>query len=182
MMDLEHFDAGQIRIVNEASALAEEMVCDAYKMSARQWLEPRREIKTLTELRPEEVIIGPQAPFAQVIRWQGRTSNSSLTSSVFDLYTICLQDHAILAALRKNPDLGLLPFSIYILTHELIHIVRFSLFEQYFDVPIDQRQAEEIRVHKKTLEIINNAKLQNMDMVLRFYQQWHLPLENLRDH
>jgi hypothetical protein len=182
MMDLEPFNADHLRTVNEASALAEELVSNAYKMSASQWLEPRREIKTLAQLGPEEIMGGPEAPFAQVIRYQGRTGDSSLTSSTFDFYTICLQDHAILAALRENPALGLLPFSVYILTHELIHIVRFSLFEQYFDAPALQRQEEEIRVHIKTLDILSNSNIARMDAVLRFYQQWHRPLDSLRNH
>jgi len=180
-MDLEPFDAEQLRIVNDAAALAEELVCNAYKMSARQWLQPRREIKTLAELTPEQIIEGPEAPFAQVIRYQGRAGNSSLTSATFDFYAICLQDHAILSALRDNPSLDLMPFCVYILTHELIHIVRFSLFEQLFDAPPVQRAEEEVRVHLKTLKIIENSPTPRMDAVIGFYRQWHRPLDSLRD-
>lgn len=181
MINMEQFNSGQLGIVSEASALAEEMVCNAYKMSARQWLEPRREIKTLAELTAEQIISGPEAPFAQVIRYQGRTSDSGLTSSAFDFYAICLQDHAILATLDHNPELGLLPFAAYILTHELIHIVRFSLFEQLFDAPPAQRMAEEVRVHLKTLEIIKNCPIPRLEAVIRFYQHWHHPMDSLRN-
>jgi len=181
MLNLRRFNPDQLKTVTDASALAEEMVCDAYKMSARQWFEPRREIKTLADLTPDQVISGPQAPFAQVIRYQGRPGGSSLTSSAFDFYAICLQDHVILAALKDNPEISLRPFAVYVLTHELVHIVRFSLFEQLFDAPLAQRWEEEIRVHLKTVEIINNSPIARMDPVIRFYQQWHRPLDNLRN-
>ena len=86
------FNPEQIGIVNKAVALAEELVSNYYKMSASQWLHRRYDIKTLTELAPDEVVEGP---FAQIVRYEGRQPHRALGSSTYDLYKICLQDHAI---------------------------------------------------------------------------------------
>ena len=41
---------------------------------------------------------------------------------------------------------------VYIATHELIHIVRFSKFLQNFHASPDEKQAEEKRVHEKHMK------------------------------
>ena len=72
------FASHQIETVNHAVAMAEELVSNDYKMSASQWLGPRYDIKTLVELKPEEIIDGP---FAQIIRYKGQRKNTSLGSA-----------------------------------------------------------------------------------------------------
>ena len=37
MKGLQHFQEGELRIVNEAVAIAEEMTSNAYKMSSAEW-------------------------------------------------------------------------------------------------------------------------------------------------
>lgn len=163
------FTAKQLSIVTQAVGIAEELVSNHYKMSASQWLRPKYDVKTLAELEPPEVVDGP---FAQIIRYQGQPKAASLTSSAYDFYKICLQDHAVLSALRQHPDLHLLPFALYIITHELIHIVRFSRFQQGFDASADERLAEEQRVHARTHDILIVLKLPGLSDVLDFYSDW----------
>jgi hypothetical protein len=172
------FRPKQIMIVNNAVAMAEELVSNYYKMSANQWLGPRYDIKTLAELRPEEIIDGP---FAQIIRYKGQRKNTSLGSATYDFYKICLQDHTIQSAIKSSPGIDLFPFSLYIVTHELIHIVRFSKFLQRFDASMDERMAEEKRVHQRTQEILRSVQTAGLANVLEFYNDWHLPYEGLRD-
>ena len=78
-------------------------------------------------------------------------------SATYDLYKICLQDDAILVALDQHPELAMLPFALYIITHELIHIVRFSKFLQGFDASAEERLSEEKRVHERTHEILTRS-------------------------
>jgi hypothetical protein len=163
------FTDEQLSIVTQAVGIAEELVSNHYKMSASQWLRPKYDVKTLAELEPPEVVDGP---FAQIIRYQGQPKAASLTSSAYDFYKICLQDHAVLSALRQHPDLHLLPFALYIITHELIHIVRFSRFLQGFDASADERLAEEQRVHARTHDILIGLKLPGLSDVLDFYSDW----------
>jgi hypothetical protein len=177
MNTLEKFSAVQLEIVNEAVGMAEELVSNYYKMSASQWLHRRFDIKTLTDLNTDEIVDGP---FAQIIRYESRHRAHPLGSSTYDLYKICLQDHAILAALTQQTDLLLFPFVLYIVTHELIHIVRFSKFLQYFDAPPDERLAEEKRVHAKTHQILNPLQLEGLSEVLIFYNEWRIPYDDLK--
>src|SRR5210317_500796 len=139
------FGSYQIEIINQAVAMAEELVSNDYKMSASQWLGPRYDVKTLAELNPSEIIHGP---FAQIIRYKGRRKNTSLGSATYDFYKICLQGHTIQSTLEMSPGIELFPFSLYIITHELIHIVRFSKFLQNFEASDRERMSEEKRVHQ----------------------------------
>lgn len=172
------FGPDQLKIVNNAVATAEELVSNHYKMSASQWLGPRYDVKTLAELSPDEIVEGP---FAQIIRYKGRRKNTSLGSGTYDFYKICLQDHTIQSTLEVAPGIELFPFSLYIITHELIHIVRFSKFLQIFEASDQERMAEEKRVHRRTHEILKPVQITGLQNVLEFYNDWNVPYEGLRD-
>ena len=171
------FGSYQIEIINQAVAMAEELVSNNYKMSASQWLGPRYDVKTLAELKPEEIIEGP---FAQIIRYKGQRKNTSLGSATYDFYKICLQDHTIQSTIETTQAIELFPFSLYIITHELIHIVRFSKFLQNFEASPEERMAEEKRVHLRTHEILKSVQLDGLPNVLEFYNDWRVPYEDLR--
>jgi len=177
MGNRKRFNAQQLEIVNNAVAMAEELVSNYYKMSSSQWLGPRYDVKTLAELTPAEIIDGP---FAQIIRYRGRRRDTSLGSATYDFYKICLQDHTILAAMQESGEIELFPFVLYIITHELIHIVRFSKFLQHFEASDAERLEEEQRVHRRTHEILSSIRLPGLDRVLSFYHNWHIPYEGLR--
>ena len=175
---LEKSNSEQIKIVTKCIELAEELVSNFYKMSASQWLGPRYDVRTLAELINEEVIDGP---FAQIIRYRGQRRNTSLGSATYDFYKICLQDHTIQSTLEGTPGIELFPFSLYIITHELIHIVRFSKFLQSFDASSEERMAEEKRVHRRTHDILQPVQIEGLLKVLEFYNDWRVPYEDLRD-
>ncbi len=178
MSRLNCFSSEQIEIVNNAVAMAEELVSNYYKMSASQWLGPRYDVKTLKELSREEIIDGP---FAQIIRYKGQRKNTLLGSATYDYYKICLQDHTIQSTLAITPGIRLFPFSLYIITHELIHIVRFSKFLQSFEASDRDRMEEEKRVHQRTHEILKPVQIKGLSNVLEFYIDWRVPYEDLRD-
>ena len=125
MNKLEKFNPDDIVIVNNAVAMAEELVSNFYKMSQREWLNNRYDVKTMKDLDPGEIVHGP---FAQIIRYEGKKKDTFLGSSAYDFYKICLQDDSILSELKRSDDIELFPFILYIIIHELIHIVRFSKF------------------------------------------------------
>ncbi len=178
MDKLKQFTSNQIKIVNSSVEMAEELVSNFYKMSASQWLRRRYDIKTLANLTSDEIVNGP---FAQIIRYVGQHKNSSLGSSTYDFYKICLQDHSICETLNKSAGLELFPFTLYIIIHELIHIVRFTKFLQNFDASPDEKMKEEARVHNNTHEILKPVKIAGLPEVFEFYSNWHTPLEGLRD-
>jgi hypothetical protein len=177
MQNLNPFSTHQIKIVNQTVSLAEELVSNHYKMSASQWLRPKYDVKTLVDLAPEEIVYGP---FAQIVRYEGHLKDTALGSGAFDYYKICLQDHAIHTVLKDSPAMNLFPFCLYIITHELIHIVRFSKFLQNFDASPPEKLTEEKRVHENTHQILQQIKVSGMSAVLEFYGIWRQPLEGMR--
>lgn len=170
------FSKNHIHVVNESVAMAEELVSEYYKMSASEWLRPKFDVKTRIDLSTDEIVPGP---FAQVVRYEGRLKDAPLGSSSYDYYKICLQDHEILAAINNFQQLELLPFTLYILTHELIHIVRFSKFLQSFNAKHEERMAEESRVHELTHKILRPVRIDGLAEVLDFYIQWREPIDEL---
>ncbi len=170
------FSDEQLAVITESAAMAEELVSNHYKMSASQWLRRRYDFKTRAELAPEEIISGP---FAQIIRYEGKKNDRALGSSSYDFYKVCLQDHEILAVLESSPDIELFPFSLYITTHELIHIVRFSKFLCNFVASPSEKMMEEARVHERTRSILKEVSILGMPSVLKFYEKWHVPLDRL---
>ena len=170
------FTTEQIETVNQAVAAAEDLVSNFFKMSSNQWLHGKYDVKTRAQLKPEETVEGP---FAQVIRYQGQRKDTSLGSASYDFYKICLQDHSILTALADHTHIRLYPFTLYIVAHELIHIVRFSKFLQSFEATADEKLEEERRVHEFTRTIIKRIKVAGIAEVLGFYRQWTEPVDDL---
>ena len=177
-MTARRFQSDQILLINDAVAMAEELVSNHYKLSATQWLRRKYDVKTAIDLSPEEMVVGP---FAQVIRYEGRKTDADLKSESFDFYKICLQDQAILEVLDTSPALRLFPFCLYIITHELIHIVRFTKFLQRFVATDEERHLEEVRVHDKTHAILEPVNIDGMTAVFGFYARWRNDFDSLRD-
>ena len=165
------FSNDQLRHVDTAVAMSEELVNNFYKMSSSQWLKNRYDIKTLKDLAPHEQIDGPMA---QVVKYEGRPGSNQLGSSSFILYKVCLQDHAILSAVDRHYHLKLTPFLLYILTHELIHVVRFSKYEQRYENKneADVTLQEERKVHALTHEILQSVSVSGLRKVFDFYKEW----------
>lgn len=171
MQELRYFSKEALLKVDEAVKVSEELVNNHFKMSSSQWLKNRYDIKTAKDLAAHERVDGP---FAQVIKYEGRKKEFPLGSSSFTFYKVCLQDHAILSIVSKKKDLLLVPFLLYILTHELVHIVRFSKFKHRYenkneaDVTLD----EERRVHRITRTILEPISVFGLIQVFEFYKDW----------
>ena len=171
------FKKNELTIVNNSVAMAEELVSNHYKMSASQWLRRRFDVETLSGLTEDEIVDGP---FAQIIRYEGKLQGGVLGSSAYDFYKICIQDHAILNILSMHPEIELSPFALYVVTHELVHIVRFSRFLQNFKASDIEKFDEERRVHGITHDILNPVKTHGLDIVLDFYSTWRTPFDGLK--
>lgn len=178
-MTLAKFKPTQIETLNNAISVAEELVANRYKISAARWRHQKYDIKTLSDLSPGEIIDGP---FAQIIRYEGRQKGKVLGSSNFDFYKICIQDHQILHTLSDRPGIQLYPFLVYIITHEMIHVMRFIKFLQNFDASPEEKLTEEARVHRLTREILEPVFSDQMDPVFDFYRKWREPLEDLNSN
>lgn len=169
MKQYQYFSPGDIHIVKNSVAMAEELVSNHYKLSSTQLLQLNYDVKTLIDLAENEIV---NDHFAQIMRYAEKTKNDLLDVPGKDFYKVCLQDHSIIGAIQKFKQLDLYAFAVYIVCHELIHIIRFRRFLQHFDVPSNEKMDEEIRVHIKTHEILSNVKIKNLNPVLDFYKNW----------
>ncbi len=84
-----------------------------------------------------------------------------------DHYGIILQDPNILLALLRSCSCDLWTLILFVLTHELVHIVRFRKHSINFLAPAEDRDKEEKVVHEITREILAGAG--NTDYILDLY-------------
>nr|WP_320191855.1 hypothetical protein [uncultured Desulfobacter sp.] len=166
------FNESELEQVATAALRAEEMVYNYFKLSSSQWLKNRYDIKTARDLLPHERVEGP---FAQVLKYEGRRQELSLGSSVFSLYHVCIQDPAIILCVEEQPQIGLVPFLLYILVHELVHVVRFARFEHRYENACEAEVTleEEKKVHGISRDIIASQSVSGMLQVFEFYGQWY---------
>ncbi len=165
-------------VVNDAVEVGEELTSNAYKMSFAGWSAQRYDVKTVADLLPAEIVHGP---FAQIVRYEGRRVETSLGSSSYDFYKICLQDHNILLTLNKFEELRLFPFILYIVCHELVHVIRFIKFLQAFEASVDEKLEEESRVHEITRSVLSGGRVKGIEEVFTFYAAWEGCLDKVRD-
>ena len=160
------FEDKGIEAVSEALDIAEDKIGDYYKFSFGQWKRYHYDVKTLTNLSNNEIITHA---FALLNKGARVISHFESKTKKRDFYFICLQDHQILKALRRDKRLGLLPLLVYIFTHELVHVVRFCNFFQRFEISGEGREIEERIVHDITFGILKSLSLPQLDYVLESY-------------
>jgi len=150
---------------------AEELVNNYFKLSSALWLKNWYDIKTAAGLAPHEKI---EEVFAQVLKYEGRRKGVFLGSSSFSLYHVCLQDSAILGMVSQK-GIKLEPFLLYILIHELVHVVRFSRFEHRYENASEAEVTfeEEKKVHGLTLKIVSPVAVSGVGEVIEFFNKWH---------
>lgn len=169
-MQLRRFQGPEKPIIQEAVRIAEESTSDFFKLSDNQWRRSRYDILTLEGLWDAE--ISPHA-LAQLAKYTCCLPGRELKSAHYDMYRICLQDHNILSTLDKQTKLALLPLLIYIITHELVHIIRFSHFQHLFDATVEEKEQEEKRVHSLTREILQPFKCPDLEEIAFYYHSHH---------
>jgi hypothetical protein len=152
--------------LQEAAVIAEEVTSDFFKLSPSHWRRARYDILTLEALRAEEI---SSHAHALVAKYDGCHRDRLLRSAAFDFYRVCLQDHNILKTLEHVNNLSLFPLLVYIVTHELVHIVRFSQFLALFEAPEEHKHEEERRVHHLTRRILAPLKIRDLPPVMRYY-------------
>jgi hypothetical protein len=147
------FNSVQLNIVGKARRRAADLVSDYYRVSPREWKQMRYEVKTLRALDSSEVT---DTALAHTVCYGFRREAGPLVLEEGDFYRICLQDHRILDAARET-EMRLGPLLTYVITHELVHVVRFGQQLQRVDLPQELRPYEEQKVEKTTRAILAKA-------------------------
>lgn len=166
MRDILCFNSEQMETLNQAIIIAEDLISNYYKISFSEWKRYRYDINTLASLKPNEIT---ELAFAQIVRYTCNPEKKLRGGLHTDYYKICLQDHVILRAIMREKNLPLLPLAAYIVTHELIHVVRFSKFLRGFIVDWKEQEEEETLVHQLTYRLLKGVKLPRLQYVLDVY-------------
>ncbi len=166
-MALRYFNHNDLAMVSDALDIAEDATGDFFKFSLGQWKRHRYDVRTLATLTRDE--IRPHA-FAMLNKSTKVIGEFESRAKKQDFYFICLQDHLILNALRRDEELGLLSLLVYIFTHELVHLVRFCNFFKMFEASEKEIGEEETIVHSKTYEILKGLPVPKLDYILDAYK------------
>ncbi len=164
MPDRAIFAARDLSRLRRAMKRAEDLTGRFYCITGREWSRYPYEMKTLAE---EE---GPPSPaFADVVRVVGGRRRAA---GDVDVYRIRLRDDAILSAVEGRSDgIRLYPLLLYVLTHELVHVVRFgSGFARFESDPLERR-SEEGKVHGITRGILRPAATPGLKRVFEAYRE-----------
>ena len=176
-MDLQLFNKEQLHILGEALDIAEDSTSNYFKLSQSHWSQHPFDVKTLSGLFGDDV---RDNIFALLKRYvPGVDENNRVLRNQRELYVICVQDHQILKALQRDKELRLLPLLAYVLTHELVHIVRFCKFQVRYDTEEEaSRDKEENIVHHTTHEILKELPLSNLAYILGSYTPENMSLDH----
>ncbi|MBI5603468.1 MAG: hypothetical protein HY879_08925 [Deltaproteobacteria bacterium] len=155
MNGYQHFTPGEISLLDKALEISEDVTCNHYHISAGNWKKYGFEVSNLVQLQEEEI-----TPYglAQIARYVHPFPFRIPTYYPRDYYRICLQDHNILRVVDRNDGIELFPLMVYVLTHELVHVIRFRKFMQRFDVDQEEKAVEEGKVHQATYQILKPLK------------------------
>lgn len=162
---IQGFGQSQLRILAKMLSLAREIAGEHYKLSGEELARLPVEIRTLADLQEFEIHSG------EVLAYIARYGyEDPRLGRVKDLYRVNVQDHNILD--RLIVDEGGIEFSpllLYVLTHELIHVIRFIKFLTPFHQGDSDKLLEERRVHALTRKLLRKIPLNGMDKVLDKY-------------
>lgn len=157
------FTSADRTIISKAAALAEGLTWRYFDLPVDEWKRNPYGIYTRKEV--DNALYEPDI-FAQVVRYRPPLRPRATGEEA--RYGIVLQDPNILLALLRSSAHDLWTLGLFILTHELIHIVRFRKHKADFFASAQDRDKEEKVVQHLTKEIL--AGVTNTDDVLNLYE------------
>lgn len=158
------FTKSDLETITRAARLAENLTCDYFDLPADEWKTNPYRMLTIKHVSRDFHI---DQVFAHVVRIQS-TPKASNTIIPQDMYGVVLQDPYILRELFRSGSYELWTLVLYVLTHELTHIVRFKKFNVDFFSSFSGRQDEERIVDGHTREILNGTvSSRNIDRYIK---------------
>lgn len=162
-----YFGKEHLAVIDEALRIAEDLASDFFSVTRKQWLSNQYEVCTLVEIK-NDIFIEHVEFFAHLFCYGKPFQEKNSGVDNLNFYKIFLNDKRILAHTDRGCYGKLFPFLVYILTHELIHILRFSRYDCCRDVY--DRSFEEAMVHDLTDKVLANVKIEGIKQVLNFFK------------
>jgi len=163
------FDKKQRFWVGEALKIAEYLAADYFQVDLEDADRFPYDIQTLANLKDQEKT---QRALAQVCKYEYQKREAPLRRPGKEFYRICLQDDKILNTVKMERPFLLKPLLLYVVTHELIHVIRFSIDPQKFYLNTREKKVEERDVHRNTYEILRSFKDPHVGLMLERYRPW----------
>ena len=162
MTNKRYFLPEHIPVLDRSVAIAEEVTSDFFSFSSSHWSRHPFEVKTLKESRD---VAFPEHALAHLLRYDNRLGDKKSGRDTHQLYRICLHDHNILS--RADDVAGLLPLMVYVMTHELVHIARFSRHD--CSLLTRRKEEEEQVVHELTRNVLASLPLPGLGSVVESF-------------
>lgn len=144
------FNLEELALLRRCLERSEGLVAASFRIPALPSKQYPYEVATLGELSEAE---RAEEAFAHLVVYERQRARGEER-----LYRICLQDGTILARLSDGGPSWLAALLVYVLTHELVHVVRFQRAEQTYAAAGAERDREEDLVHRLTLELLAEAR------------------------
>jgi hypothetical protein len=159
-----YFSAPEISLVKNAFRHAGELAEDYFSLGRSGLKDHRYKVKTLAHLSDQET---DERAFAHLCRYMYQKDGREDHPDNFYFFTVCLQDNRILDAVKRSePFVKLEPLMLYIAAHEIAHIIRFNKREIDFDAPLEEKMAEEEKVHTITRSMLKPMAGADLNLVL----------------
>ena len=168
------FTTSDLTTISRAASLAEGLTRAYFNLAPDEWKENPYTIFTHKHVGKA---LHEQDVFAHVVRYKPRVGTPKAPRpGEKETYGVVLQDPEDSSALLRSAMHDLWTLGLFILTHELTHIVRFRKHHVDFFAPVEGREQEEKLVHGITQEIL--AGVTNTDYILSLYEdQWRRGLK-----
>jgi len=163
------FDKRQRFFVGEALETAETLAETYFQVDLKDSDRFPYDLQTLANLRGLEKT---HRALAQVCKYEYRKKESPSKFQGREFYRICLQDHKILNTIRAETPTLLKPLLLYVITHELIHVIRFSMEPKRFNLSPGERRIEEGDVHRATYDLLKSFEDPQVGIMLERYRPW----------
>ena len=161
------FDRRQRFWVGNALETAEYLAAKYFQVNLEDCERFPFDLKTLIHLKREEKT--PLA-LAQVCKYEYQKGFKYQGVKRKSFYRICLQDDKILATVRSDKAAILKPLLLYVVAHELIHVIRFSLDPGKFHLSPEEKLSEEKNVHRLTYELLRPVGDPKIEILLERYR------------
>jgi len=143
------FNLEQLSLLHQCLRRGEALVARAFRIPALPSHQYPYELVTLADLSTVE---RAAHAFAHLVVYERQRP-----AGPEPLYRICVQDDVLLRRLGDGGPGWPAALLIYVLTHELVHVVRFQRAEGALDAEGESREREEDRVHQLTLALLAEA-------------------------
>lgn len=158
----ERFGDAEQALLNALLPKVEQLVGDHYRLTS---FGPIHRCYEVVTLEAADHTGRCETALAKLCRFD-RLERAIGPERVSHFYRVYLQDDNLLARARE-PGASLRALLLYVLTHELVHIVRFESFQVPFGAAQALRGKEERAVHALTLELIGALREQEVDRLAK---------------